>query len=268
MAQIQSPETYADGQQVTAARLNNQTNGAVLLPGAVTDQTAISGGVAAADAVIVHDASASAIRKATVTELLGGGVPVVASSVTGVAGSDLAIIPAAGQKVDVGGAFEANSINSVGSVTIGGDASITGTLSVTGSTSLPGGVSGNVSVSGLVSASSAPTVGDHLTNKTYVDGSVSKTENGSVTLPNGLIMKWGFYNGNPVSSNMTITFSTAFPTACLNVSVTISTGYGAIQEGKGLTLMTSSKSASQLVFQASGFNSVSANGFYWMAIGH
>lgn len=115
MAQIQSPETYADGQQVTAARLNNQTNGAVLLPGAVTDQTAIAGGVAAADGLIVHDASASALRKATVGEVLGGGVPVVASSVTGVAGSDLQIIPAAGQKAEV-----------VGNQTVTGNHTVTG----------------------------------------------------------------------------------------------------------------------------------------------
>ncbi len=132
MAQIQSPETYADGQQVTAARLNNQTNGAVLLPGAVTDQTAISGGVAAADAVIVHDASASAIRKATVTELLGGGVPVVASSVTGVAGSDLILAGAAGQNVEVSGNLD-----------VTGNEVITGGLTVTGNTTLDAGLNVN-----------------------------------------------------------------------------------------------------------------------------
>jgi hypothetical protein len=122
MAQIQSPETYADGQQVTAARLNNQTNGAVLLPGAVTDQTAISGGVASADGLIVHDASTSALRKATVGEVLGGGVPVVASSVTGVAGSDLTITPASGQKVDVIGQLQAQTIASTGNALIQGEA--------------------------------------------------------------------------------------------------------------------------------------------------
>ena len=132
MAQIQSPETYADGQQVTAARLNNQTNGAVLLPGAVTDQTAISGGVAAADAVIVHDASASAIRKATVTELLGGGVPVVASTVTGVAGSDLILAGAAGQNVEVSGNLD-----------VTGNEVITGGLTVTGNTTLDAGLNVN-----------------------------------------------------------------------------------------------------------------------------
>ncbi len=75
MAQIQSPETYADGQQVTASRLNNQTNGAILLPGAITDQTAIAAGtVAVGDQVILHDASASAIRKATIGDILGSGI--------------------------------------------------------------------------------------------------------------------------------------------------------------------------------------------------
>jgi hypothetical protein len=125
MAQIQSPETYADGQQVTAARLNNQTNGAVLLPGAVTDQTAIAGGVASADTLIVHDASTSALRKATASELLGGGIPVVASTVTGVSGSDLILAGAAGQNVEVSGNLD-----------VTGNEAITGGLTVTGNTIL------------------------------------------------------------------------------------------------------------------------------------
>lgn len=132
MAQIQSPETYADGQQVTAARLNNQTNGAVLLPGAVTDQTAISGGVASGDAVIVHDASTSALRKATVGELLGGGVPVVASSVTGIAGSDLILAGASGQNVEVSGNLD-----------VTGNEVISGGLTVTGNTTLDAGLNVN-----------------------------------------------------------------------------------------------------------------------------
>lgn len=125
MAQIQSPETYADGQQVTAARLNNQTNGAILLPGAVTDQTAISGGVASGDGLIVHDASTATLRKATAAELLGGGIPVVAASVTGVAGSDLTLAGAAGQNVEVSGNLD-----------VTGNEVITGGLTVTGNTTL------------------------------------------------------------------------------------------------------------------------------------
>jgi hypothetical protein len=140
MAQIQSPETYVDGQQVTATRLNNQTNGAILLPGAVTDQTAISGSIASGDSVLVHDLSASALRKATVTELLGGGVPVITSAIAGSSGADLTITPAAGQKVDIVGNAEVDDINVTDDLTVGGDAAVTGTLLVTGSSTLTGNV--------------------------------------------------------------------------------------------------------------------------------
>lgn len=141
MAQIQSPETYADGQQVTAARLNNQTNGATLLPGAVTDQTALTANtVASGDTVLLHDASASALRKATAGDLLGSNLPITTSSITGGAGVDITVTPAAGQKVDVGGAFEANSLNVTGNSTIGGNETVSGNLLVTGSSTLTGNV--------------------------------------------------------------------------------------------------------------------------------
>lgn len=133
MAQIQSPETYIDGQQVTAARLNNQTNGAVLLPGAVTDQTALSANtVATGDTLIIHDASASALRKATAGDLLGSGVPITTGTITGSTGADLVITPAAGQKVDVAGNIEADDVNVTDDLTVGDDATITGDLSVAG----------------------------------------------------------------------------------------------------------------------------------------
>ncbi len=140
MAQIQSPETYVDGQQVTATRLNNQTNGAILLPGAVTDQTAISGGIASGDSLLVHDLSASALRKATVAELLGGGVPITTSAIAASSGADLVLTPAAGQKVDVAGNAEVDDLNVTDDLTVGGDATVTGTLLVTGSSTLTGNV--------------------------------------------------------------------------------------------------------------------------------
>jgi hypothetical protein len=88
--------------------------------------------VASADGLIVHDASASAIRKATVTELLGGGVPVVAASVTGVAGSDLILAGAAGQNVEVSGNLD-----------VTGNEVITGGLTVTGNTTIDAGLDVN-----------------------------------------------------------------------------------------------------------------------------
>lgn len=141
MAQIQSPETYVDGQQVTATRLNNQTNGAILLPGAVTDQTAlVANTVASGDQVILHDASASAIRKATAADLVGSGLPIVTGAITGSTGADLVITPAAGQKVDVAGNLEADDINVTDDLTVGDDATVSGDLLVTGASTLTGNV--------------------------------------------------------------------------------------------------------------------------------
>lgn len=136
MAQIQSPETYVDGQQVTAARLNNQTNGAVLLPGAVTDQTAIaSNTVATGDTLIVHDLSASALRKATAGDILGSGLPITTGAITGSTGADLVITPAAGQKVDVAGDIEAEDATLTGGLTVTGNTTLDASLDVNGAAS-------------------------------------------------------------------------------------------------------------------------------------
>jgi microcystin-dependent protein len=94
MAQLQSPETYADGQQVTAARLNNQTNGAVALPGLITDQTNITANtVASGDSVLLYDLSATALREANVSDVLGSNLPVTTSAVTAGANSDIVVTP-------------------------------------------------------------------------------------------------------------------------------------------------------------------------------
>jgi hypothetical protein len=101
--------------------------------------------VAAADAVIVHDASASAIRKATVTELLGGGVPVVASSVTGVAGSDLILAGASGQNVEVSGNLDVtNGLTVVGNATMDAGLNVNGLASfnTTSAIKIPVGTTG------------------------------------------------------------------------------------------------------------------------------
>jgi hypothetical protein len=124
MAQIQSPETYVDGQQVTAARLNNQTNGATLLPGAITDQSALAANtVDVADTILIHDASAGALRKATVSDLMNSGISGTTGTITGSAGVDINITPAGTQKTQ---------INS--NLTVTGNETINGSLTVTGNT--------------------------------------------------------------------------------------------------------------------------------------
>lgn len=140
MAQLQNPETYADGQQVTSARLNNMVNGATLTDGAINDQTAITSSVVpsvnAADSLLIYDASeitANKLRKATLTQVLTNNLPITTSSITGGAGVNISVTPAVGY-------FWA----------LTGNATVSGTLAVTGATTLTGDatLSGNVTVAG------------------------------------------------------------------------------------------------------------------------
>ena len=140
--QIYAGEAFANGQQVDALRLNNHVNHATLLAGAVTEQAALTANtVAAGDGLIIHDASASALRKATAGDLLGSGVPITTSSVTAAAGADLVITPAATFKLDVAGPLEADSINATGNVAAGGTLTAGGlvTFNATSAVKIPAG---------------------------------------------------------------------------------------------------------------------------------
>lgn len=94
MPQILKGDTFADGQQVTGARLNQLLDSAQLLVGSITEQTALTAGtVEAADQVNINDNSASALRKATVGDILGSNIPIIASSYTAGNGSDVTVTP-------------------------------------------------------------------------------------------------------------------------------------------------------------------------------
>ena len=84
MAQIQKGTTYITGDQVTAANLNALADAAILLPGAITDQTAKTVPLAA-DTVLIHSAADTALRKSTLTQLFANatGIPLT----TGVTGT-------------------------------------------------------------------------------------------------------------------------------------------------------------------------------------
>lgn len=105
---------------------------------------------------------------------------------------------------------------------LAGNQTVSGSLIVAGNEVIEGNlrVAGSINTEALVS-SVAPTTGNQLANKTYVDGTVSKTANGWLVLPNGLIMQWGTNNVVVGTYGVgAITFPIAFPTACLNVIVT------------------------------------------------
>ena len=94
MAQISKGDTFTDGQQVTGARLNQLVDSASLLAGAITDQPNITAGtVASGDSVLLYDLSATALREANVSDVLGSNVPVVTSSITAGNTNDILITP-------------------------------------------------------------------------------------------------------------------------------------------------------------------------------
>ena len=140
MAQAQSPETFVNGQQVTASRLNNHVNGLLLLPGAITDQSALTANtLATGDEFLINDLTANALRRVTADSILNSGLSITTGSVTGNAGADITVTPAATYKLNVAGNLAA-----------------TGTLAVTGASTLTGNVtaSADATVVGKLSLSS------------------------------------------------------------------------------------------------------------------
>ena len=125
MAQIQKGTTYSTGDQVTATNLNALADAAILLPGAITDQTAKTVPLAA-DTVLIHSAADTALRKSTLTQLFSNatGIPLT----TGVTG----ILPAANGGTGVNNG--ANTITIAGNVTHAG--AFTQSFTATANTSL------------------------------------------------------------------------------------------------------------------------------------
>lgn len=77
-AQIQKGETFTDvspGKSVTSTRLNNHVDSAIILPGAITEQTDIATGIASDDLLLMSDTSASsALKKVQAQNVLPVGV--------------------------------------------------------------------------------------------------------------------------------------------------------------------------------------------------
>lgn len=139
MAQISKGDTFVDGQQVTGARLNQLVDSSTLLVGAITDQPSITANtLETTDSTIVNDAGV--LKEATIGDILNSNLPISTSSITGGAGVDIAVTPAAGQKFDVNGAFESTTSNTTGNSTVGGNHTVSGNLLVTGSSTLTGNI--------------------------------------------------------------------------------------------------------------------------------
>lgn len=175
MAQISKGDTFADSQQLTATRLNQLVDSAQLLVGAITEQPSITANtLEATDSTIVNDAGS--LKEATIGDILNSNLAITTSEVNGGTGVDMIVTPDAGKKLMIIGAFEADSMNSVGALTVGGNATVTGALGVTGASTL-----GSTSVSSLSIGGKTPmTIQDNLLRTYFKAGTASGATAGGV----------------------------------------------------------------------------------------
>lgn len=172
MAQIQSPTNYVNGDQVTAANLNNHINGAVVLPGVILDQSALTANtLAAGDSLLIYDTSATGLRRILASDILGSALAVTTNAIGSTTGNDLVLTPAASQKVDVAGLLEADDITVTDDLSVTGDTTLSGPV-ITSSTITANGAStfvGNVIVdNGLTSNGTANFTGTFQFNGSAV----------------------------------------------------------------------------------------------------
>lgn len=135
MAQIQKGTTYSTGDQVTATNLNALADAAILLPGAITDQTAKTVPLAA-DTVLIHSAADTALRKSTLTQLFANatGIPIstgISGLGTGIATALAVNIGSAGAPVLFNGALGTPASGTVTNLTGTASININGTVGAT-----------------------------------------------------------------------------------------------------------------------------------------
>jgi hypothetical protein len=135
MAQIQKGTTYSTGDQVTATNLNALADAAILLPGAITDQTAKTVPLAA-DTILLHSAADTALRKSTLTQLFANatGIPIstgVSGLGTGIATALAVNTGSAGAPVLFNGALGTPASGTVTNLTGTASININGTVGAT-----------------------------------------------------------------------------------------------------------------------------------------
>ena len=113
MAQILKGDTFADSQQLTAARLNQLIDSARLQPEAITGQDDLTANtVASNDSILLYDLSATALCEAKASDLLNSNIPVTTSSITAGANSDITLTTSDGVIVNTGVTYtSANGLN-------------------------------------------------------------------------------------------------------------------------------------------------------------
>jgi hypothetical protein len=204
-----------------------------------------SGGVTVGNGFVVTKGGA------TVT---AGGLTVTAGGLTVTAGG--ATITAGGVTVAAGGAA------------VTGNSTVTGTMTVSDALTVSKGgaaITGNSTVTGTLTVAS--TIGAAAGTKAglaviFDQFPATLASPGGITLPSGLILKWG--TGTYTAGTGTVTFAVNFPTALLNVQCTLTTG--------GAAHASWPPGPSPASYAVSGFTVYGGTGqngtFSWLALGH
>lgn len=113
MTQISKGITFNNGDQLTAATLNQLIDSAVIVSGIITEKpNLIANTVATGDSVLLYDLSATDLRQATASDLFNSNLPVTTSSVTAGANSDITLTTSDGVLVNTGVTYtSANGLN-------------------------------------------------------------------------------------------------------------------------------------------------------------
>jgi hypothetical protein len=99
------------------------------------------------------------------------------------------------------------------------------------------------------------------------DYPTSKSGNGYLKLPNGMILQWGLNNPSGNSSGAVITFPTAFPTSCLAVVTSSCAGPAAIGRPSASSFSTSGFTLSSC-YIVNGTTTWVTDLSAWVAIGY
>lgn len=201
--QFQSPENYAAGQQLTAARLNNMVNNAVPLPGLITDRANLTANtVATGDSLLLNDVSASALVEATASDLLNSNIAITTSSVTAGTGSDITITPNDGTIVTGSSFTSANGLTTV--VTTSAAHGLSVGQVVTTSAATQTGYNGTHRITAVTTVSPFTFTYVMKTAGTIGSGTISYVKQGVIKNPEHEVINGNLYvDGNAVITGTT-----------------------------------------------------------------
>lgn len=96
----------------------------------------------------------------------------------------------------------------------------------------------------------------------------SKLQSGYTKFPNGLIFQWGKATEVPADGRKKAIFPIAFPTACLNASVTYIAPTSHVEDGSVAYVANVNKTGLEVENQAIINGGLPSSDFYWFAIGY